>query len=279
MCGDVEMERKRTRISDSLPASTPHCRCSAAHTRMPAAFVQQTIAKMSSVQSAASTPPFCADADKDWPQRVFCEKTIAGSKHDDASGSAQAVRVTLDFVSLDFVSLSTNAIEWVLGRAVTNTDCDKINIVNLELTSTVNQGLARLIISDKAHENGILGFASLELLDPPAFFARFCEMSARCTHWRRATAAAGNIPVCLEQVFKLCDIQPRPGTLNVFDCRGMSHSSGSVASRKRKKIEDAWILEAKQDGADVFGAASKALDIAQSTGGYFEHLRVKRQRV
>jgi len=142
---------------------------------------------MSCQQSAASTPPFC---DGGWsPARTSSGEGSASNKGQviarqeevaDAGGHVSLVPVS----PLSYVSLSHQAIKYCLGDpCLTFVDCDKINIVNLELTTTVNLGLARPIISGNPNKNGLLGFESLEIIKPPKIFRRFSKISALCPHW------------------------------------------------------------------------------------------------
>jgi len=136
---------------------------------------------------------------------------------------------------LSYVSLSHHAIKYCLGDpCATFVDCDKINIVNLELTTTVNLGLARPTISDQPNENGLLGFESLEIIQPLEFFRRFSEISSLCPHWRHTPC--DDLPICLQEVFALCGIKSRPGAKNMFDY------SRILTKQKHKSVTSSWNL-------------------------------------
>jgi len=117
---------------------------------------------------------------------------------------------------------------------VTFIDCDKINIINLKLTTTVNLGLARPTISGNPNKNSLLGFGSLEIIKPSEFFTRFSEISALCPHWQHTPC--DDLPICLEEVFALCGIKSRPGAKNVFDY------SKILTKQQHKSVASSWNL-------------------------------------
>jgi len=237
---------------------------------------------MSCQQSTAGTPPFY---DGGWsPAR---KSSGEGSASNDNSSNEQAVtalhdqevaesdgRESLVAVCLQrHVSLSYHSVRYCLGDpCLTYKDCDKINIVNLEITTAVSLGLARPTISNKPKENGLLGFASLEIIMPSEFFARFSEISRFCEHWRH-TQDDGMMTVCLEQVFALCGIKSRLGAKNIFDY------SKIIASKKHKSVTSSWKC-VQSDDDNVAKSKKRARDIvAGGNSGYFEYLMEKRQRV
>ena len=237
---------------------------------------------MSCQQSAAGTPPFY---DGGWSPA--CKSSAEGSASNDNSPNGQAVTalhdqevaesggcVSLVAVSLQrHVSLSYQAVRHCLGDpCVTYEDCDKINIVNLEITTSVNLGLARPTISHEPNKNGLLGFASLEIIKPSEFFARFSEISAFCDHWRH-TQDDGKMTVCLEQVFALCGIKSRIGAKNIFDYNKI------ISSKKHKSVESSW-KSVLGDDKNEANSKKRARDIvADDDSGYFEYLMGKRQKV
>jgi len=230
---------------------------------------------MSCQQSAAGTPPFY---DGGWsPARKSSGEGSASNDitalHDQEVAESGG-RVSLVAVSLQrHVSLSYQAVRYCLGDPyVTYKDCDKINIVNLEITTAVNLGLARPTISQKHEENGLLGFASLEIIMPSTLFARFSEISTFCEHWRH-TQDDGMMTVCLEQVFALCGIKSRLGAKNIFDY------SKIIASKKHKSVASSWEWVHSND-ENVAKSKERACDIVVGrSSGYFAYLMEKRQRV
>mmetsp|Transcript_39292 Transcript_39292/g.63321 ORF Transcript_39292/g.63321 Transcript_39292/m.63321 type:complete len:239 (-) Transcript_39292:687-1403(-) len=237
---------------------------------------------MSCQQSTAGTPPFY---DGGWsPAR---KSSGEGSASNDNSSNEQAVTALHDqevaesdgheslvAVSLQrHVSLSYQAVRYCLGDpCLTYKDCDKINIVNLELTTTVNLGLARPTISDQPNENGLLGFESLEIIQPLEFFRRFSEISSLCPHWRHTPC--DDLPICLQEVFALCGIKSRPGAKNMFDY------SRILTKQKHKSVTSSWNLM-HSDNENEKNSKKRACDIVASSknkSGYFGYLMAKRQR-